>query len=1248
MARVEVSAGDWATDPARVYPLRIDPPVTVFKFSSPADGGKDTFVWSTAPTLVAGSSAGLYVGVNTNGTLRSLVAFNLGVAPASNIYVTSAAVVLNQQSAGTCAATPMYLNSIASNWTEAGTWWNNMPTVAADTVTAPAFNKGPAGCSTPGYGTPIYLTAMVERWLSGVTPNYGMQLSSAAETNAAYNKDFASGNTAAAPYLVFTFGHRPAIAAPASPAHGTRVDTTTPTLATAAAIDPDGDTVSYWFKGTSGTDAVTGHLAIESGWQPGTTFQVPPGLLVDGVSYTWNVYTWDSYGGTSAVTLPDPTLNRSFTVDLHLGAEPAAPYDAMGPVQVNLVSGNALVSAASPAGLSYAYNSSTPTVTGAAIGSYYNDFDADGGIDANELVMERRDPTIGMYWGLGGPGGGVWADNFMVRWSAKLKVPTAGSYKFFVSADDGIKLTVQGTGSPVVLDRWSGGAALPGVYSDPIAATTGEKLTLTVDYKEATSISYANVWVEGPGTPPTPKLAPLDPSWLEADTPALPTGWTLSPGLAYASARVVDDHVVLTDASGAPHVYSGKAGGYLPPPEEDAVLGLDVNGSRSLQGADGTTYGFDGGGHISSATVATDDGAPSSRTYLYSTIDGQTRLAEITDPVGGRTMYLHYQDFDPAKGCPSPGTGFVTPPPQALCQVDYWDPDAVTTVLQYVSEGLAQIEDPGAVASPAIATSVAGPAPVTTDFSYSGNKMTSIRSPLANDALRAGVVTDVSGKARTVIAYPVDKVGSVTLPVPNSGAVVELPRTVHTYAYGTGSATVTVTGLSGVNRSVGFDALGRTLTDTQTTGANPSLVTTMVWDDDDNLVSFTDPADRRTTTSYDGDAVRAHASGRATQSYGPAPADDCYSGDTPTCLTTMPHSVTAYDSDTASATTAWPGLAATYWDNRTLAGGSVVGVRDGPTAHDVAALSSGSPLPSLPAGLPANNWSARYTGELDVTSAGAHGFALILNGGGRLFVDDVLVIDATGNLASRTVNSPAPPSLGVGRHRIRLDYETPTADIDPTPALALHWAPPVGSAGAVPATSVAPRYSMATATTVDDQPTANATRVSGTTYGRLAAGTAAFIPKAARLTSSATADVGGAPDEQGDLRGRGPPAAPGQLPAGGGCQRHRHQLHVVGADRHRRGLHQRSRRTGRCPAHPHPARPGRRAPPGGELRLRLGRAGHQARDRRRQHLHHLRRSGPGAHRCLSCPHQHQRHPQRHRPGSHRHLRLRGGRIRDRR
>ncbi len=1150
VAVVEVSMDpEFLRTPGRAFPVRMDPTTITRKVEGSA---RDTFVaanmttgqyadysFSGDPSLLVGSD-GVYLS-------RSLLYFDLSSLPTGPaVRVTNSTLWGYNSSTGSgsgCTPTPLTAYGLAGAFTNSTTW-NSQPFAEGAAMTRSFAHNSHAGSTcTPDYDY-VDITPLASRWLRDGAANNGIGLSagtsSANETATANYHVFYSGDYLrpvsglagpASPLLAITYNRAPTIAtadATGSPADGARIMTTTPTLAATAATDADGDTVWYWFRATADTvddgdgngDAETGRHAIESGWQTATSYQVPAGTLIDGLAYSWHVWTWDHHN-TDSIVMPD--WEWAFTVDLHLGAEPAAPYDAIGPARTNLVSGNLLAGTSSPAGAGYAYNSSTPLATGAATGSYYNDANNDD-VFNDAVVMERRDPTIDFAWGPGGPGGGVWADNFLVRWTASVTVPVAGNYKFWASTDDGVRVWVRKSGGAevLVLDRWASGAA--STYASAVAATAGEVLALRVEYMEITGSALASVWVEGPyGTAGATKLAPLDPSWLGAATPPLPVGWTLSPGLAYASARVVDDHVILTDASGAPHVYSGRAGGFVPPPEQDGVLSLDIGGSLSLQAADGTTYGFDPGGNIVSASVATDDGSPSSRSFNYASDPGNgSRLVRINDPLSGRSMDLHYQSFnesypatdpDPSSATECPVlAGFGPPPPYALCRIDYWDPaGAVKTVLRYAAGQLTQVEDPGAVASPAIASSVAAPAPVTTDFFYTGGKMTSIRSPLANDALRAGVAGDVSGKARTVIAYVAGKVDSVALPVPNSGAGVELARPGHRYGYSTTGATVTVDGLSGTNRSVAFDALGRTTSQTQRTGATTAeLTTAMVWDGADNLVSFTDPADRRTVTTYDGDAVRAHASGRPTESFGPALVSACYSGYSPTCPTTMAHALTAYDSDDAGPASAWAGLAATYWDNRTLAGGSVAGVRGGPADHDLVPLSSGSPLPVSPAALPpdltANNWSARYTGELDVTAAGAHGFALSLTGGGQLFVDDVLVVDATGNrLTTAVVPSPASPSLGVGRHRIRLDYEAPTSGAT---AVELRWTPPGGSSGAVPAASVAPRYSLATAGTVDDRPTDNTTRVSGTTYGRPAEGTAALIPKAAGLASSSTSDLG--------------------------------------------------------------------------------------------------------------------------------------------
>ena len=303
---------------------------------------------------------------------------------------------------------------------------------------------------------------------------------------------------------------------------------------------------------------------------------------------------------------------------------------------------------------------------------------------------------------------------------------------------------------------------------------------------------------------------------------------------------------------------------------------------------------------------------------------------------------------------------------------------------------------------------------------------------------------------------------------------------------------------------------------------------------------------------------RAHASSRPTESYGPAPVSDLLQRRHPHLShhhAPRPDRLRQRHRAHDSTTGPWTGLAATYWDNRTAGRRtpSVDEARDGPTGPR-----PGRPQPrqpparpqparaGLPPGLSANNWSARYTGELTVTTAGAHGFALSLTGGGQLFVDDVLVIDATGNRSTTTVvNSPA---LGVAErrsppHPARL--RAPTAG---TATLALRWTPAAtSSSGAVPATSVAPRYSMATAS--HRRRPAHGRRHPGVGHDLRFDPATPVIPKATGLATSSTADLGGTDPVKHRWTTSTPPACSGPAPATsparlGAAQRHR--LHLVG------------------------------------------------------------------------------------------------------
>jgi hypothetical protein len=72
---------------------------------------------------------------------------------------------------------------------------------------------------------------------------------------------------------------------------------------------------------------------------------------------------------------------------------------------------------------------------------------------AGAPALTRTDDAVDFDWGGGAPGDGVPSDNFSARWTKSLTVSEAGTYKFTVTSDDGVRLYVDGQR---VLDKWIG------------------------------------------------------------------------------------------------------------------------------------------------------------------------------------------------------------------------------------------------------------------------------------------------------------------------------------------------------------------------------------------------------------------------------------------------------------------------------------------------------------------------------------------------------------------------------------------------------------------------------------------------------------------------------------------------------------------------------------------------------------------------------------------------------------------------
>jgi RHS repeat-associated protein len=1112
VATVDVSVdAAWAADARRVFPITIDPVLTYAKkasTTSPSGDGFSTWIYD-APGYTDSSFYGnpyLLVGSGNNGfsKARSILWFNLGTVPDPSVYVTGATLSVYDYTSGSgCVAQPVNLFGLGEYSQGWATTWNNRPDPDAFAPVATSFPSGPAPCARY---YPMDATALAQRWLGGGATNFGMELravdESAADQYKALYSEFSGSSVA--PMLSISYDHRPDAAVAVAPTQAEVLRTTTPRLSVATGHDPDiGDTVKYWFRVTTSANAESGAHVADSNWIAPTFYDVPAGALRDGVTYYWHVWTFDGTIWTM------PPWVRSFTVNLGLGGRGSQPHDDVGPLSVNLASGNlsttvsspGLATAGGPVGVSYTYNSAAPSSTAGLTGAYYAKPAATADPATHEIlpgdtpVMVRTDPMVYAYWVDTAPGPAPLAPtNFSVRWTGFITVPTTGVYNFGAQSADGVRVTVNNV---TVFDRWQDQPDATNGWPTPFGLgtqmTANTPVAIQVDYYQHQSTSDVFLVYHDPAMGPTSFGFPPA-SWLSTAPAALPMGWSLSPdagGVSYTSARTTTSGVVLTDASGSPHAYTATAGGYTPPVDEDGVLARDVAGRLSLHAEDGMTYAFNADGTLASASAPRDDRNPAAACFAWGPSPGvagsPSRLRGVTDPVSGRTMTLSYGGDTAAtvaNGCMGPTatmptlacpgtapTNLAVAPPGMLCLVSYWD--ATSTKLWYTPvavapdttpQRLARIEDPGA-AAPA--------APPVVDFAYeqSFGRLAQLRSPLVADAVASGVLSSVDDGGstyRSVVTYdPTSgKATSVSAPTPAPGGAVAT-RPVHSYDYRSPNETWVHVALGnttlephGFARKVTFDQPGgRLLSDTDAT----NRTTTATWDIGERLATTTDPAGRTTTTDWNSEGLPIRVWGPTT-----AAVASCQTNGTSnhTCANTA----TTYDGGIA-------GLAATYWNNATLTGA--------PRLH--ATVASGALVAGSPdAVLLGSSWSARFTGEITLTSAS--NLQLLGSGSPLLLVDDVTVVPTT--------------AVPAGVYRIEADY--PAAGS----SLTLQSRPAGTGAFSTVTSGLGPRYGLVTNTVAEEDTTTTPGSppvVMTTTYG----GPGAPDP-ATGLAASVTNDPGGA------------------------------------------------------------------------------------------------------------------------------------------
>jgi hypothetical protein len=183
-------------------------------------------------------------------------------------------------------------------------------------------------------------------------------------------------------------------------------------------------------------------------------------------------------------------------------------------------------------------------------GDYFKSQDLSG-----PVVLSRVDPQIDFDWGGAAPDPSLPSTNFSVRWTGQIEAVYTELYTFTTTADDGIRLWVNGT---LLVDDWV--PQPPTTKTGTINLIAGQKYDIKVEYFQAAGGDVCKLQWSSPSTP----IQFVPSFWL------FPTGYGATDGGAPSdSGTVTPDGGSTPDSGGGPDAGSPSDAG-----------GVDATGGR--------------------------------------------------------------------------------------------------------------------------------------------------------------------------------------------------------------------------------------------------------------------------------------------------------------------------------------------------------------------------------------------------------------------------------------------------------------------------------------------------------------------------------------------------------------------------------------------------------------------------------------------------------------------------------------------
>ncbi len=320
-------------------------------------------------------------------------------------------------------------------------------------------------------------------------------------------------------YVTFTYGGTPPAPSITSPVENQVYVDTQPSFSVGSMANPNGSTPLKYEILVSSERAASGGL-VRSGLMSATQWTVPDGVLLDGSTYYVQARTHDPVTGSYS----DWGTSVAFRIDMRNGKDSTQAYDTLGPVSVDLATGNVSTGIASHSaaalggslGVRLDYNSPLRSRSGLT-GEYWNvpsGYGAANGVPGWAPTLTRVDRNIDFDWRSGSPGSGIGSDWFYARWSGKFVAPVDGQYQFGGSNDDNMTILVDGQ------QQYDSAFCRPGPCygASTVNLTAGQIVPIEVRFLEVAGAANAHLYVKGAvGEQIIPS------AWLQTGVRPLPT-----------------------------------------------------------------------------------------------------------------------------------------------------------------------------------------------------------------------------------------------------------------------------------------------------------------------------------------------------------------------------------------------------------------------------------------------------------------------------------------------------------------------------------------------------------------------------------------------------------------------------------------------------------------------------------------------------------------------------------------------------